>query len=112
MKIPITNLSGLERRFLLFLLDYSVEVPASKLDILSYFPISGRTLREICLSLRSKGYKICFSLNGGYYIAENEEEYTIFRDRYISYSNKITNAVQSMDKSTLYKNTIQHMLNA
>lgn len=107
---PTEKLSGLEQYFLLFLSNYSAEVPASKLDILSYFPINGRTLRNICLNLRSNGYKICFSFNGGYYIAENEEEYTAFRDRYVSYSNKITRAVQAMDKSTLYKNDIKRIL--
>lgn len=112
MTTPTENLSGLERKFLFFLSNYSSEIPASKLDILSYFPISERTLRDICLSLRNNGYKICFSLNGGYYIAENEKEYIAFRIRYESYSNKITKAVAAMNKSTLYKNDIKRMLNS
>lgn len=111
MTTPIENLTRLERRFLLFLSDYNSEIPASKLNILSSFPINGRTLRDICLSLRVKGYKICFSLNGGYYIAENEEEYIDFRNRYASYSNKIKKAVSAMNESTLYRDDIKCMLN-
>lgn len=112
MTVSLDNLSCLERGFLRFLSDYSSEMPASKLNILNEFPISGRTFRDICLSLRLKGYKICFSLNGGYYIAENEDEYKDFRSRYTSYSNKIKKAVSAMNESALYKNDIKCMLNA
>lgn len=104
-------LTYLEKRLLFFLLNYSAEKPAAKEAVLNHLNISVRTLRNLCLDLRNKGYKICFSLNRGYYIADNKDEYLRFRDNYTSYSRTIHNAVDAMDKSSLFRTEIRYMLN-
>lgn len=100
-----------ERQLLLFLLNFSAKDPVSGEAVLCSLNISVREFRRICLNLRNKGYKLCFSLNRGYYIAENKEEYLRFRDNYTSYSQTIYKAVDAMDKSELYRNNIKHLLN-
>ena len=108
----INDLTYLEKRLLLFLLNFSAKNPAAKEIVLSHLNIGMRAFRKICLNLRNKGYKICFSLNKGYYIAGSKEEYLHFRDNYTSYSRTIHQAVNAMDKSAFYKNDIKRLLYA
>lgn len=105
------DLTYAEKRLLLFLSNFSAEKPVAKEDVLCHLNINVRAFRNLCLDLRNKGYKICFSLNRGYYIADNKEEYLKFRDNYTSYSRTIRKAVGAMDKSTLYRSDIRHLLN-
>lgn len=104
------DLTYSEKRLLLFLSNYSAEKPVAKEAVLCHLNIGVRAFRKICLDLRNKGYKICFSLNRGYYIAGNKEEYLRFRDNYTSYSRTIHQAVDAMDKSAFYKNDIKRLL--
>lgn len=104
------DLTYAEKRLLLFLLNYSSDKPVTKETVLCHLNIGVRAFRKICLDLRNKGYKLCFSLNRGYYIADNKEEYLRFRNNYTSYSRTIYRAVNAMDKNTLYREDIQSLL--
>lgn len=104
------DLTYAEKRLLLFLSNYSAEKPVAKEAVLCHLNIGVRAFRKICLDLRNKGYKICFSLNRGYYIADSKEEYLRFRDNYTSYSRTIHQAVKAMDKSTLYRSEVKYLL--
>lgn len=106
-----SDLTYSEKRLLLFLSNFSAKEPASGETVLRSLNIGVREFRRICLNLRNKGYKLCFSLNRGYYIADNKEEYLRFRDNYTSYSHTIHQAVTAMDKSELYRNEVKRMFN-
>ncbi len=99
-----------EKRLLLFLSNFSANEPVAGETVLSRLNIGAREFRKICLSLRNKGYKICFSLCKGYYIAENKEEYLRFRNNYTGYSHTIYKATKAMDKSKLYRNEVKRLL--
>ena len=106
------TLSYLEEKLLLFLLKYNKIAPAKKQIILTELSISARTFRRLCLSLRLKGFKVCFDLGTGYYIAENEAEYKEFRVNYASYSNTINEAIKAMNTSPFYKDGAKTLLSS
>ncbi len=104
------DLTYSESKLLSLLLNFSASEPVSGETILCGLNISAREFRRVCLGLRNKGYKICFSLHKGYYIAENKEEYLRFRNNYTGYSRTIYKATKAMDKSELYRKEVKNLL--
>ena len=59
---------------------------------------SERSVRNAISVLRNEGVRVCATSHGyGYWIAKDEEEYSVFRSEYMSRANEIMKTVKAMD---------------
>ena len=78
----------------------SIYTPMDRRVSARWLGVSEREIRKRIEELRREGYRIVSSsINGGYWLATTDEEYTRFRAEYISRATKIFETVKAMDNS-------------
>ena len=73
--------------------------PITRREIRLQTGYSDRDIRQGIRDLRLQGMRIVTSDNGGYYIAESEEDYLPFRNAMVSRVVKIMEVVNAMDRN-------------